>query len=108
MDRYRRKDDGIWKKIKEYNGIVPIAGGLLTSGVAGVVAFTVGGIQGASDAINYFYKTRDLVGAITTVYSRASSLAGMYVPPAFIGGQFVTYKFKKAFDNFLRWIWKGE
>jgi hypothetical protein len=107
MERYKseyRKQNRIVKFIKEYNGLVPVLGGLIVSGAAGVIAFAVGSAQSASDSFRYLTQTGDFLGTIGMFYQKGSELAGKYALAGYVGGQFVSYKLKKTVSNFFAGI----
>lgn len=107
MERYKsehRKQNKIVKFIKDYNSLVPVLGGLIVSGAAGVIAFAVGSAQSAGDSFRYFSQTGDFLGTVGMFYQRGSELAGKYALAGYVGGQFVTYKLKKSVSNFFAGI----
>lgn len=93
---------GLKKFLKEYYGLVPILGGAVIAGTAGVIAYTVGFAQDLTREIQYISNTQDVLGGLFSLYDNASSVAGKYVIPGFIAGQALTYKLKRAIFSFFK------
>lgn len=93
---------GLKKFLKEYYGLIPILGGTVIAGTAGIIAYTVGSAQEITKQIEYITTTQDVWGGISALYESASSLGGKYIIPGFFAGQALTYKLKKAIFSFLK------
>ena len=114
-----KQNEGIKTKVKgflkEYNGLVPIAGGIFTAGAVSVVAFVIGSFEHLQRMVEYGITTNDWGYAAKYLYEKGSELAGYYAFPGYLGGQFLTYKFKKALGDlvskiigkrrWLNWVW---
>lgn len=90
------------KFLKEYYGLVPVAGGMALAGIAGMAAYSVGFAQDISRQIQYITSTGDVFGGIISLYESASSTAGKCVAPAFVAGQFMTYRLKKSLISLFK------
>lgn len=93
---------GLKKFLKEYYGLVPILGGTVIAGTAGLIAYSVGFAQDLTKEIQYISTTQDIWGGVLSLYDNGSSIAGKYVIPGFIAGQALTYKLKKALFSFFK------
>ncbi|OYT41674.1 MAG: hypothetical protein B6U78_02665 [Candidatus Aenigmarchaeota archaeon ex4484_224] len=102
---YYQRREGYTSRIKnflkEYNGLIPVFGGIVTSGVVTLVAFGIGAAEHLQKMIEYGMTTQDWGYALKYVYEKGSELAGYYAAPAYLAGQLITYKFKKSVSNFV-------
>lgn len=88
--------------LRDYFGLLPLLGGTITAGVVGGAAFAIGLACDASKTAAQVMGGVNPVDAINSLYNSAGNLAGQYVMPAGVAGQFLTYRFKKSISNFFK------
>ena len=93
---------GIKKFLREYFGLIPLTGGLLTAGAVGSAAFLISLLSGTSQELTYVINGKDAVDAISILYQKAGETAGHYIMPSAAVGQFLTYRFKKSVTSFFK------
>jgi len=93
---------GVKKFLKEYFGVIPMSGGMLTAGIVGTTVFLISVVAGSSQGLNYMINGKNPVDVITSLYQQASNVAGQYAIPGAAAGQFLTYRFKKSVTSVFK------
>lgn len=93
---------GVKKFLREYFGVIPVSGGLLTAGLVGTTAFIISLVAGSSQGLSYIASGENPVDVIASLYQQASGVAGKYMMPGAFAGQLLTYKFKKSIESWFK------
>lgn len=100
--------------IKDYFGLIPITGGIITTGAVYVISYAIGTINALgheSIALNgnpsdILYQ---LYGYGVNIGKYGERLAGEWAKAGFVGGQLLTYTLKKRLKSLIDSIFgKGE
>jgi hypothetical protein len=79
------------KFLGEYFGLIPTLGGIVVAGAAGIVTYAIGIAHGIYNGVE-----------ISSLYNYASAFPGKILPPAFLVGQFLTYRLKKSIVSIFK------
>lgn len=93
---------GVKKFLREYFGIIPVSGGLLTAGLVGTTTFLISIVAGSSQGLNYVVNGKNPADVIASLYQQAGDVAGMYMMPSAVAGQLLTYKLKKSITSLFK------
>lgn len=88
--------------LRDYFGVLPLLGATITAGAVGGTAFLIDMVNGASRTTAQILGGMNALDAISSLYQHAGTLAGQYIMPAGVVGQFLTYKFKKSIASFFK------
>ena len=95
-----KREGGLGKFLKDYFGLLPIVGGMFTSGLTSTAVFLIALLYNLSKGYpQLFTGNWDYV---SIAYKKAGEIAGQWILPSYAAGQFLTYRMKKTITSLFK------